>query len=67
MKQITPSTHQANDTEIFILVIGHFKLKDGTSSFGKRILIDGQQRITALIATLFGLEVVKEEKIHSVQ
>ena len=26
------------------------KLKDGTSSAGKRILIDGQQRVTALMA-----------------
>jgi hypothetical protein len=28
------------------------RLKDGTSSSGKRILIDGQQRITALMASL---------------
>ena len=36
------------------------KLKDGTSSSGKRILIDGQQRITALMASLLGLEVVNK-------
>ncbi len=30
------------------------KLKDGTSSEGKQILIDGQQRITALTAALLG-------------
>ncbi|USN99553.1 MAG: DUF262 domain-containing protein [Phycisphaeraceae bacterium] len=34
------------------------KLKDGTSSAGKRILIDGQQRVTALMAALLGMEVV---------
>jgi hypothetical protein len=34
------------------------KLKDGTSSAGKRILIDGQQRVTALMASLLGQEVV---------
>ncbi|HPD65326.1 MAG TPA: DUF262 domain-containing protein [Bacteroidia bacterium] len=34
------------------------KLKDGTSSSGKRILIDGQQRVTALMAALLGKEVV---------
>src|ERR1700674_4459919 len=28
------------------------KLKDGTQSAGKRILIDGQQRVTALMAAL---------------
>ena len=30
------------------------RLKDGTLSAGKRILIDGQQRITALMAALLG-------------
>lgn len=34
------------------------KLKDGTSSSGKRILIDGQQRVTSLMAALLGREVV---------
>ena len=34
------------------------KLKDGTSSEGKQILIDGQQRITALTAALLGEEVL---------
>jgi hypothetical protein len=34
------------------------KLKDGTSSAGKRILIDGQQRVTALMASLLGREVL---------
>jgi len=34
------------------------KLKDGTSSSGKRILIDGQQRVIALMAALLGQEVV---------
>jgi hypothetical protein len=30
------------------------RLKDGTSADGKRILIDGQQRVTALMAALMG-------------
>ena len=34
------------------------KLKDGSSAAGKRILIDGQQRVTALMAALLGAEVV---------
>lgn len=34
------------------------KLKDGQSSEGKEVLIDGQQRITALTAALLGQEVV---------
>ncbi|MBM3298489.1 MAG: DUF262 domain-containing protein, partial [Deltaproteobacteria bacterium] len=37
------------------------KLKDGTTSVGKRILIDGQQRITALMAALLGQEVVNKD------
>jgi hypothetical protein len=37
------------------------KLKDGTSSSGKRILIDGQQRATALMAALLGREVVDKD------
>ncbi|NOZ78088.1 MAG: DUF262 domain-containing protein [Acidobacteria bacterium] len=34
------------------------KLKDGTLSVGKRILIDGQQRMTALMAALLGQKVL---------
>src|SRR6266571_486795 len=37
------------------------KLKDGTSSSGKRILIDGQQRVTSLMASLLGHEVVDKD------
>lgn len=37
------------------------KLKDGTPSAGKRILIDGQQRITALMASLLGREVLTKD------
>lgn len=37
------------------------KLKDGTSSAGKRILIDGQQRVTALMASLLGRQIINED------
>ena len=37
------------------------RLKDGTQSIGKRILIDGQQRLTALLAALLGKEVVNRD------
>lgn len=42
------------------------KLKDGTPSAGKRILIDGQQRVTALMAALLGREVLTKdyETVH---
>ena len=34
------------------------KLKDGTTATGKKVLIDGQQRITALAAAIVGQEVL---------
>jgi hypothetical protein len=37
------------------------KLKDGSTSAGKRILIDGQQRVTALMASLLGTEVLTDD------
>ncbi len=42
------------------------KLKDGSASAGKRVLIDGQQRVTALMAALLGQEVVTKnyEKVR---
>lgn len=42
------------------------KLKDGSSSAGKRVLIDGQQRVTALMAALLGQQVVTKdyEQVH---
>lgn len=36
------------------------KLKDGTTSIGKKVLIDGQQRITAMAAAIVGQEVLDE-------
>ena len=37
------------------------KLKDGTVSSGKRVLIDGQQRVTALMASLLGIVVLNKD------
>src|SRR5687768_4109363 len=37
------------------------KLKDGTPSAGKRVLIDGQQRVTALMASLLAREVLTKD------
>lgn len=36
------------------------KLKDGTMSSGKKVLIDGQQRITAMAAAIVGQEVLDD-------
>lgn len=37
------------------------KLKDGSKSVGQRILIDGQQRVTALMTSLLGITVLDDE------
>lgn len=37
------------------------RLKDGSYSAGKRILIDGQQRVTALMAALLGKQVLTKD------
>lgn len=37
------------------------RLKDGSLSAGKKILIDGQQRVTALMAALLGTEVLTKD------
>src|SRR5271170_6841888 len=37
------------------------RLKDGTPSAGKKILIDGQQRVTALMAALLGRDVLTKD------
>src|SRR5262245_54537116 len=37
------------------------RLKDGTPAAGKRILIDGQQRVTALMSALLGREVLTKD------
>ena len=36
----------------------NLKLKDGTNSIGKTIMIDGQQRVTALMASLIGWKIL---------
>ena len=37
------------------------KLKDGTVSSGKKVLIDGQQRITALMTSIAGKDIYNED------
>jgi hypothetical protein len=37
------------------------KLKDGTAAQGKRVLIDGQQRVTALMAAVLGIRVINKD------
>ena len=39
----------------------NLKLKDGTLSEGKKIMIDGQQRVTALMTAIIGIDVINSE------
>ena len=39
----------------------NMKLKDGTMSEGKKIMIDGQQRVTALMTSILGHEVINSD------
>lgn len=39
----------------------NMKLKDGTLSEGKKIMIDGQQRVTALMTAIIGMEVIDSD------
>src|SRR5690625_491514 len=39
----------------------NIKLKDGSTSEGKRILIDGQQRVTALMTAISGKKVLDKD------
>jgi hypothetical protein len=39
----------------------NMKLKDGSMSEGKKIMIDGQQRVTALMTSILGYEVINSD------
>ena len=39
----------------------NMKLKDGTLSEGKKIMIDGQQRVTAMMTAIIGMEVINSD------
>lgn len=39
----------------------NMKLKDGSLSLGKRIMIDGQQRVTALMTSIMGIDVINAD------
>lgn len=50
----------------------NMKLKNGSLSEGKKIMIDGQQRVTALMTAIMGLEVInanfeKKKNKNSIQ
>ncbi|MDR3149250.1 MAG: DUF262 domain-containing protein [Oscillospiraceae bacterium] len=43
------------------------KLKDGKNAIGKKVLLDGQQRVTALMASIAGIEVFDDDyNLHTI-
>ena len=62
VRDLIDSLYKGYPTGYLIVSRSHdVKLKDGSLSKGQRILIDGQQRVTALMTSLLGITVLNEE------
>ena len=62
VRDLLDSLYKGYPTGYIILWQNHgVKLKDGTVSKGQKILIDGQQRITALMTSIVGWEIINSE------
>ena len=69
VRDLLDSLYKGYPTGYLIIWKNHnVKLKDGSVSSGKKILIDGQQRVTALMTAIAGIPVVnaayKKERIR---
>ena len=61
VRDLVDSLYQGYPTGYIIISKSpDLKLKDGSLSVGKKIMIDGQQRVTAMMTALSGLEVFNE-------
>ena len=62
VRDLIDSLYKGYPTGYLIISRSHdVKLKDGSLSKGQRILIDGQQRVTALMTSILGYTVLNEE------
>ena len=62
VRDLIDSLYKGFPTGYIIIWKNHgVKLKDGTVSKGQKILIDGQQRVTALMTALSGIEIVNKD------
>jgi len=62
VRDLIDSLYNGYPTGYIITWKNHYvKTKDGSLASGKHILIDGQQRITAIMAAIAGLEVLDED------
>ena len=67
VRDLVDSLYQGYPTGYLIISKSpDLKLKDGSLSVGKKIMIDGQQRVTAMMTALAGFEVFNAdfEKKH---
>ena len=59
VRDLIDSLYMGYPTGYFIISQSpDMKLKDGSQSAGKKIMIDGQQRVTALMMSIVGMEVI---------
>lgn len=59
VRDLIDSLYMGYPTGYFIISQSpDMKLKDGSQSAGKKIMIDGQQRVTALMTSIVGMEVI---------
>ncbi|MBN2643111.1 MAG: DUF262 domain-containing protein [Victivallales bacterium] len=62
VRDLIDSLYQGYPVGYLIVWRNHaVRLKDGSISEGKRILIDGQQRITALMTSILGMEIITKD------
>lgn len=62
VRDLIDSLYRGFPVGYLIITQSHdMKLKDGSISKGQRILIDGQQRVTALMTSLLGTKVLDDE------
>lgn len=62
VRDLLDSLYKGFPTGYIIIWKNHgVKLKDGTVSKGQKIMIDGQQRITALMTAIAGIEVINSD------
>jgi hypothetical protein len=62
VRDLIDSLYTGYPTGYLIISQNHdMKMKDGSLSVGKKIMIDGQQRVTALMTAIMGIDVINSD------
>jgi len=62
VRDLIDSLYAGYPTGYLIISQNHdMKMKDGSLSVGKKIMIDGQQRVTALMTAIMGMEIINAD------